>query len=168
MGKRKRYTAEEKVKILREVIEDGKQVSQVAEQYGLHPNNIFNWRKQLFEGGVQTFQIKRSDISGKAEERKITALEEKIKQKDEAIAKLAEESSWDKKKELWPSIGKAKMGLEGREIAKKEIARLRSRTGIPLETLLGYAGIPQRTWREGASGQALGQSTTTTSQRHFT
>jgi transposase-like protein len=48
MGKRKRYTAEEKVKILREVIEDGKQVSQVAEQYGLHPNNIFTWRKQLF------------------------------------------------------------------------------------------------------------------------
>jgi transposase-like protein len=98
MGKRKRYTAEEKVKILREVIEDGKQVSQVAEQYGLHPNNIFNWRKQLFEGGAQTFQIKRSDISGKAEERKITALEDKIKQKDEVIADLAEELLALKKK----------------------------------------------------------------------
>jgi len=98
MGKRRRYTAEEKVKILREVIEDGKQVSQVAEQYGLHPNNIFNWRKQLFEGGVQTFQIKRSDISGKVEERRITALEEKIKQKDEVIAELAEELLGLKKK----------------------------------------------------------------------
>jgi transposase len=91
VGKRKRYTAEEKVMILREVLEDGKQLSHVAEQYGLHPNNIFNWRKQLFEGGVQTFQIKRLDISGKAEERKITALEDKIKQKDEVIAELAEE-----------------------------------------------------------------------------
>ena len=98
MGKRKRYTAEEKIKILREVIEDGKQISQVAEQYGLHPNNIFNWRKQLFEGGVQTFQIKRSDISGKVEERRITALEEKIKQKDEVIAELAEELLGLKKK----------------------------------------------------------------------
>jgi transposase-like protein len=98
VGKRKRYTAEEKIKILREVLEDGKQLSQVAEQYGLHPNNIFNWRKQLFEGGVQTFQIKRSDISGKAEERKITALEDKIKQKDEVIAELAEELLAFKKK----------------------------------------------------------------------
>jgi len=98
MGKRKRYTAEEKVKILREVLEDGKQISQAAEQYGLHPNNIFNWRKQLFEGGAQTFQIKRADISNKAEERKITALEDRIKQKDEIIAELAEELLALKKK----------------------------------------------------------------------
>jgi len=55
MSKRKRYTAEEKVKILREVLEDGKPISQVADKYGLHPNNIFNWRKQLFETGIQTF-----------------------------------------------------------------------------------------------------------------
>jgi transposase len=98
MGKRKRYTAEEKVKILREVLEDGKQISQVAEKYGLSPNNIFKWRKQLFEEGLQTFQIKRPDISGKSEERRITALEDRIKQKDEIIAELAEELLVLKKK----------------------------------------------------------------------
>jgi len=91
MDKRKRYTPEEKVKILREVLEDGKQVSHVAEKYGLHPNNIFNWRKQLFEEGRQAFEIKRTDITGKAEERKIGFLEEKIRQKDEVIAELAAE-----------------------------------------------------------------------------
>jgi transposase len=91
MGKRKRYTAEEKVKILREVLEDGKPISQVAERYALHPNSIFKWRKQLFEEGLQTFQTRRPDVSGKAEERKIAALEGKIKQKDEVIAELAEE-----------------------------------------------------------------------------
>jgi transposase-like protein len=98
MGKRKRYTAEEKVKILREVLEDGKQISEVAEKYGLSPNNIFKWRKQLFEESLQTFQIKRADISGKAEERKVTALEDRIKQKDEIIAELAEELLALKKK----------------------------------------------------------------------
>jgi len=98
MGKRKRYTAEEKIKILREVLEDGKSISQTADCYGLHPNNIFKWRKQLFEGGVHAFQIKRDDISGKAEERKITALEEKLRQKDEVIAELAEELLGLKKK----------------------------------------------------------------------
>ena len=98
MDKRKRYTAEEKIKILREVLEEGKPISQVADNYGLHPNNIFKWRKQLFEGGVQTFQIKRSDISSKAEEHKITTLEDKLKQKDEVIAELAEELLGLKKK----------------------------------------------------------------------
>jgi transposase-like protein len=98
VGERKRYTAEEKVKILRDVLEDGKSISQVAERYALHPNNIFKWRKQLFEEGVQTFRIKRPDICGKAEERKIAALEDKIKQKDEVIAELAEELLALKKK----------------------------------------------------------------------
>ena len=98
MGKRKRYTAEEKIKILREVLEEGKPISQVADHYGLHPNNIFNWRKQLFEGGIQTFQVKRTDISAKAEDRKIAALEERIKQKDEIIAEFAEELLGLKKK----------------------------------------------------------------------
>jgi transposase len=98
VGKRKRYTAEEKIQILREILEEGKPISQVADRYGLHPNNIFNWRKQLFEGGIQIFQIKRADISVKAEERKIAALEEKLKQKDEVIAEFAEELLGLKKK----------------------------------------------------------------------
>jgi len=98
MGRRKRYTAEEKVKILREVLEEGKSISQTAEKYGVHPNNVMAWRKQLIEGGIQTFQIKRIDISSKAEERKVATLEDKIKQKDEVIAELAEELLALKKK----------------------------------------------------------------------
>jgi transposase len=66
MDKRKRYTAEEKVKILRELLEEGKSISQIAEMHRLSPNNIFKWRKQLFEEGMQAFQIKRTDISGRA------------------------------------------------------------------------------------------------------
>ena len=91
MGKRKRYTAEEKMRILREVLEDGRPISQVANAYGIHPNNILNWRKQLFEEGLQTFQIKRRDISVKADKEKIRYLETKLKHKDEVIAELAGE-----------------------------------------------------------------------------
>ena len=38
MGTRKRYTAEEKIKILRELQEGGKTISQVSEEFGIHPN----------------------------------------------------------------------------------------------------------------------------------
>nr|AXS01258.1 Transposase [uncultured bacterium] len=98
MKRRKRYTSEEKVKILREVLEEGKSISAAAEQHGIHPNMILNWRKQLFEGAMQTFEIKRADISEKAHERQAKALEEKIKEKDNVIAELAQELLELKKK----------------------------------------------------------------------
>lgn len=96
--KRIRYTSEEKVKILREVLEDGKTISSTAEKYKVHPNLIMNWRKQLFENALQTFEIKRTDITEKALERQTKTLEEKIKQKDNVIAELAEEVLVLKKK----------------------------------------------------------------------
>ena len=43
---------------------------------------------------------------------------------------------------MWPEAGKAKVSLQVRQAAEKEILRLRNRTGLPLKTLLGYAGIP--------------------------
>jgi transposase InsO family protein len=40
------------------------------------------------------------------------------------------------------------MSLEVRQKAESEITRLQEKTGLPLPVLLGFAGIPERTWRE--------------------
>jgi len=96
--KRKRYTSNEKIKILREVLEDGKSISSTAENYGVHPNMIMNWRKQLFENASQTFEIKRTDITMKAQERRTRELEDKLRSKDNVIAELAQEVLELKKK----------------------------------------------------------------------
>jgi transposase InsO family protein len=45
-------------------------------------------------------------------------------------------------------IGAAKMSLEVRERAEREVTRLEAKTGLALPVLLGFAGIPERTWRE--------------------
>ena len=42
------------------------------------------------------------------------------------------------------------MSLEVRQTAEREIQRYRVKTGLPITTLLKYAGIPHRTWREWA------------------
>jgi transposase InsO family protein len=42
------------------------------------------------------------------------------------------------------------MSLELRQTIEKEIQRYESKTALPLLTLLKYAGIPERTWREWA------------------
>jgi hypothetical protein len=33
-------------------------------------------------------------------------------------------------------------------MAEREIQRYQAKTGLPVNTLLKYAGIPERTWRE--------------------
>ncbi|MCL2194211.1 MAG: transposase [Treponema sp.] len=163
MSKRKRYTAEEKIKVLRELQENGKTISQVSEEYGVHPNNVFKWRKQHLEMGVDGFKTGRKDISSKAQERKVAALEDKIKHKDEVISELAAELL-SLKKELWPFVGKMKMSLAVRQTIETEILRYKAKTGLLLETLLRYAGISQRTWREWSARRALKQSTTAISR----
>jgi transposase-like protein len=49
------------------------------------------WRKQLLEGAQSIFEIKRPDISAKAEAKMIAELEDRLSHKDEIIAELASE-----------------------------------------------------------------------------
>jgi transposase-like protein len=100
MAKRKRYTPEEKASVLREVVEDGKAVSAVANEHELNPNLILSWRKRLIEGARSIFEIKRSDISGKARERRIAELETKLLERENLIAELAQENLGLKKRVL--------------------------------------------------------------------
>lgn len=92
MGEKKRYTSEQKVEILMELLKKGKKVSDIAESYSVHPTMILRWEKQLFEGAVETFAITRKDTTEKAKSRKIEELEKKLAQKDMVIAELATEN----------------------------------------------------------------------------
>jgi transposase InsO family protein/transposase-like protein len=147
MVKRKRYTSEEKVKILREVLEEGKSVSGVAETSGVHPNQIMNWRKQMFEGALKTFEIKRTDITEKAFEKQTKAFEDKLRHKDNVIAELAQELL-ELKKTSWSEIGKRKMSLGIRQLVESEIKRLHTLTGIAILTLAICAGVSRRTFSQ--------------------
>jgi transposase-like protein len=90
--KRRRMKAEDKAKILRAILLDGKKISDIADEYKVHPNQIFAWRKELFEGAAGIFEPKRSDITEKAQCRKIEALEKSIADKDAVIADIAQEN----------------------------------------------------------------------------
>ena len=49
-GRRRRWTAAEKVVMVRETLEPGVSVSLVARRHGINPNQLFHWRK-LYQGG---------------------------------------------------------------------------------------------------------------------
>ena len=86
-GKRK-HSAEFKVKILKEHLEQQVPIGKLCEQYNLHPNLIYLWKKELFSGALETFS-KRKDRRG---DEKITRLEEKLKDKDSLISEIIEDN----------------------------------------------------------------------------
>lgn len=93
MGRTRRtFTAEEKLKVVMSVIQDGKAVSDVAKEKNIHPNMILNWKKEFLENAFMVFKHTRPDITEKAQQKKIDELEAKLQKKDEVIAEIAEEN----------------------------------------------------------------------------
>ena len=98
MGRtRRKFSSEEKLKMVMAVIQEGKAVSDVAQKNNVHPNMILNWKKEFLENAAAVFDRHRPDITEKAQQRKIEELETKLKKKDEVIAEIAEENMMIKK-----------------------------------------------------------------------
>lgn len=93
MRERKHYSPEQKVLILRELLENDIPISHLAEKYAVHPNDIYNWKKRLFEGAKYIFQSKPGNQKQTSlEQKKMEKLESKLKDRDEAIAMLLKEN----------------------------------------------------------------------------
>jgi transposase-like protein len=87
---RKHYSPEEKVAILRRHLLDHKPVSDLCEELNLQPTVFYRWQKEFFENGAAAFE-KKSSLQQSAVEKKISALEEKLKRKNEVMGELMEE-----------------------------------------------------------------------------
>lgn len=49
--RRRRWSEEDKRRIVSETLAPGASVNAVAKRYGLHPSQVFSWRRALREGG---------------------------------------------------------------------------------------------------------------------
>ena len=88
--KRKQYTGEEKLAILRKHLLEGVAVSDVCDEHGLQPTVFYRWQKQLFEEGSIVFR-RPNDTEAKELRRQNTQLKEKLAKKDEVMVELLEE-----------------------------------------------------------------------------
>ena len=50
-GRRRRWSAAEKLRIVEETLYDGESISAVARRNGVAPNLLYRWRKLMLEGG---------------------------------------------------------------------------------------------------------------------
>lgn len=91
--KRKHYSGPEKVAILRLHLLEKKPVSDLCDQYDIHPTLFYRWQKEFFENGAAAFEPtgKRRKADADVKDRKIAALEGKLRQKDEVLAEVMQE-----------------------------------------------------------------------------
>jgi len=82
---RRRFSADYKFRVALEAAKGQETLSELATKYGLHPNQISQWKRQLLESGADVFSHNGNK---------------------EAQAQAAEQS------ELYEQIGRLKMELE--------------------------------------------------------
>lgn len=97
MGKRRHFTGQEKVAILRRHFVEQVAVSDLCEEYDLQPSLFYWWQQQLFEQGAQVFEH-GSERADKQAASRITQLEAKLRQRHEVLSELLEEHLQLKKK----------------------------------------------------------------------
>ena len=95
MSKRKCLTPEQKVSIIRRHLLEDVPVSDLCDEFEIHPTLYYNWQKQFFENGAVAFERRPNKANQRrqqnAQEKKISQLEEKLQKKNEVVAELLEE-----------------------------------------------------------------------------
>mgnify|MGYP001552130228 CR=1 FL=1 len=71
-ARRRRWTTEQKLRIIEESYELGSSVSEVARRHGVAANLLFRWRKLLADGGTAAVGSDE-DVVGASEVRKLEA-----------------------------------------------------------------------------------------------
>ena len=89
---RRHFSGPEKVGILKRHLVDKVPVSDLCDQLGLYPNQVYGWLKEFFENGHAAFDNgRKSKAVEDAQQSKIEHLEAKLQRRDSVLAELMEE-----------------------------------------------------------------------------
>lgn len=89
MKNRKRYSAQEKVMLIKRHLVNKEEISQICDEQGLHPNVYYKWQREFFERGAKAFE-KDEKRSFRESEQKLAKLEAKLQKKDSVLSELME------------------------------------------------------------------------------
>jgi transposase-like protein len=90
---RRRFSAQQKVAILKEHLVEKAAVSEVCDKHGINPTAFYRWQKEFFENGPAAFEGRAPKADGRTRqlEERVEKLTAKLARKDEVIAELMED-----------------------------------------------------------------------------
>lgn len=102
MSKRKRrhFTPEEKFNIVKQVLSKARTVSEITEEFGVHPNQYYRWQAAFFESALNGFKEKSQGRTRVAEDRAKKRMEDEIRRMKDVIAEVVSENIEIKKKSM--------------------------------------------------------------------
>jgi transposase len=81
--RRRRYSVDEKLRIVQEAAQPGITISYVARRHGISPSLLFHWRRRMAEGGKEAVRVDE-DVIGSSE---VKALERRIRELERVLGK---------------------------------------------------------------------------------
>ena len=77
---RQKHSAAFKAKVALAAIKGDRTVAELAVHFGVHPNQIYNWKKQLLDGAASVFEGGGAAVEGVASEAQVDLLYRQIGQ----------------------------------------------------------------------------------------
>jgi transposase-like protein len=139
--KRKHVNADQKVAILRRYLVEKTPISDLCDEYGIQPSQVYQWQKVLFENGPAAFERTNRGAED-AQERKVAALEAKVQQKNEERGhRRVDAGARPVKKSHWGPLRGRWVPHDARDEIVDYVRRWSERTELPGKTLVGWIGI---------------------------
>ena len=88
---RRHFDGAQKVAIVKRHLVDKVPVSNLCDEYQMHPTQFYQWQRQLFEHGAAAFDRKNGKPRQDVRDQKIARLESKLVEKNEVVAELLQE-----------------------------------------------------------------------------
>jgi transposase-like protein len=98
--KRRKFSPEEKFTIVKQVLSKAKTVSEISEEFGIHPNLYYRWQSEFFESALEGLKEKSRGRSRSAEDREKQRMADEIQRMKDVITEIASENIVLKKKNM--------------------------------------------------------------------
>ena len=90
---RKRFSAKQKGQIVLEILKEEKSITQIASEYGVHPNQLHRWKKQALDRFSDLFETDDKQARARDE-----AQQQQLDELYAEIGRLTTQLNWLKKK----------------------------------------------------------------------
>lgn len=87
--RRKYYSSEEKVTILKRHLVDKVKISDLCDEFHMQPSVFYKWQREFFENGASVFE--KSNSCKDLKDRQIKELHKKLQTKNEVLSEIMEE-----------------------------------------------------------------------------